>query len=405
MRDFRFRAGQMALAGLLSAFGVFAIAGCEQLEDAVDDVTSSDDTPPATDSVESGPPVAEPAPVTPEPPRLVAADLIAAFESLSPEQIDDSALAAVAQTPESAAAVTVVDSANPTAVTGAGLQTLTKLPNLHTLILNGNTMAASDWNTVGQLSGLRYLEVRGTAVDDNVVAAWKDLNELQSANLSGTQITAAAGPALAALTAVTDLELASTRIDDSTIAAIASLPIRSLNLSRCRITGASMSKIGSFEGLEELDLSFTQMLGGDFKGINRSKIRRLNVGETNFGIDGFVAIKGMRELEELNVYRAGLVDHTKCNVFKTMPRLRVLNAGGNQLTNAGLKVFFKGHRSLEELQLLNCKAISDAGLAELVGVKTLKVLNLSNTSCTQAGATALKQRLPECRIVTNDGTF
>lgn len=147
------------------------------------------------------------------------------------------------------------------------------------------------------------------------------------------------------------------------------------------------------------------MVGGDFKGINRSKIRRLNVGETNFGIEGFIAIRGMKQLEELNVYRAGLVEDTKCNVFKTMPKLRVLNAGGNQLTNAGLKVFFKGHRSLEELQLLNCKAISDAGLAELVGVKTLKVLNLSNTSCTQAGATALKQRLPECRIVTNDGVF
>ena len=80
-----------------------------------------------------------------------------------------------------------------------------------------------------------------------------------------------------------------------------------------------MSKIGSFAGLEELDLSFTQVQGGDFEGINRSSIRKLNVGETNFGIDGFAALKNMKDLEELNVYRSGLVEHTKCNVFKSMP--------------------------------------------------------------------------------------
>ena len=383
--------------------GITLCLGCEQIENAVDDATSTAADPPATEPVAADPPPVEPS--APEPPPLVAADLIAAFEALKPEQIDDAALAAVVQTPESAAAVTTVIATNPTGITGSGVALLAQLPNLHTLSLHGSRLAASDLSAVGKLGSLESLDVQGTAVDDSVIAAWSGLTGLRVANLAGTRITAAAGPALAGLTSLSELNLSSTQIDDSTLAAISELPIRKLDLSRCRITGASMSKIGSFAGLEELDLSFTQVQGGDFKGINRSSIRKLNVGETNFGIDGFAALKNMKDLEELNVYRSGLVEHTKCNVFKSMPKLRILNAGGNQITDAGLKVFFKGHRSLEELLLLNCKAVSDAGLSQLVGVKTLKVLNLSNTLCTQAGATALKQRLPECTIVTNDGTL
>ena len=54
--------------------------------------------------------------------------------------------------------------------------------------------------------------------------------------------------------------------------------------------------------------------------------------------------------------------------------------------------------SLEELDLHHNKGITDNGLAALVGIKTLKLLDVTGTSCGAAGRQALKQKLPECTI-------
>lgn len=113
----------------------------------------------------------------------------------------------------------------------------------------------------------------------------------------------------------------------------------------------------------------------------------------------------MKSLENLNVYQCGLVEHLAANVFRTFPNLKVLNAGNNVLTNAGMDVFFKGHKSLEELHLAGNKGISDQGLAALVAVKTLRIVDVHDTGCTANGATALKAKLPDCKIIISGGTF
>jgi hypothetical protein len=68
-------------------------------------------------------------------------------------------------------------------------------------------------------------------------------------------------------------------------------------------------------------------------------------------------------------------------------------------------VFFKGHKTLEDLRLYSNKGITDNGLAALIGVKTLKNLDVSDTSCGAAGGQALKAKLPECTIRTSNGVF
>jgi len=70
-----------------------------------------------------------------------------------------------------------------------------------------------------------------------------------------------------------------------------------------------------------------------------------------------------------------------------------------------MTVFFKGHKTLEELHLGDNKGITDNGLAALIGVKTLRLLEVSSTGCGAAGAQALKQKLPECTIITSTGKF
>jgi hypothetical protein len=93
-----------------------------------------------------------------------------------------------------------------------------------------------------------------------------------------------------------------------------------------------------------LNVSFCQITGDGFKGFGKSNIKEMSVGETQFGIEGFAAIRGMSALENLNVYSAGLVEHKSVNVFRTFPKLKILNAGRNSVTDAGMVVFLKATR-------------------------------------------------------------
>ncbi len=391
---------------LILTLAFLTACGCDQVGSVVDDVKSTvtETTPPSTASappvapVIQTPPPQPPAPPTPE-------ELLAEFRSLQPRQITDAALARVTSQPEAASAITELElHGEPVSRTGLGY--LAAMENLTSLTLTSATLLPEDLSVLGQATSLKVLGLSGTKTNDVVVGNLTTLSNLESLDLSFTAISPAAGASMSRFTNLHVLNLASTPADDSTIAAISSLPIKDLMLSRTRISNASLATIRQFELLEALQVPFCGVTGAGFQGYSGSGLKLLNVGETTFGLDGFINIKGIASLENLNVYQAGLVEHIKIKtVFKSFPNLKILNAGNNALTNAGMDVFFKGHKSLEELHLHGNKGISDQGLAALIAMKTLKVLDVHDTGCSANGATALKAKLPECKIITSGGTF
>ena len=390
----------------LLTMAVLTLFGCDKVQSVVDEVKSSTtDTQRSTAAVPPmqappGIPAAAPAPSTEPTPE----QLLAEFRGLKLHEISDSALARVASRPEAASAITDLDLQGDQ-ITARGLESLVAMENLASLRILCPAIRPEGLFVLGRITSLKSLSIGSNQVNDDVVAALTTLSQLESLDLSGTSITPAAGAPLSRLTNLQSLNLGSTAVDDSTIAAIQSLPIRHLQLSRTRISDASLGFIKNIGSLESLEVPFCSVTGAGFKGFESTDIKRLIVGETPFGIEGFVNIKGMKSLEELNVFRAGLVEHKNANVFRTFPKLKYLNAGGNSITNAGMEVFFEGHRTLEELHLMYNSGISDQGLAALIGVKTLKLLEVANTGCTSSGAMALKQKLPNCTIRVNDGTF
>ncbi len=391
---------------LLLTMAVLTLSGCDKVKSVVDDVKSS--TTESQQSTAAAPPV-QAAPsmpaATPAPPtEPTAEELLAEFRGLKLHEINDGALARVTSRPEAASAITALELQGDQ-ITARGLESLVAMENLTSLRLLCPMIPPEGMSVLGRITSLQSLSIGANQVNDTVVAALTPLSQLESLDLSGTSITPAAGAPLSRFTNLKVLSLNSTAADDLTIAAISSLPLKSLQLNRTRISNASLPTIKQFQSLESLDVAFCGVTGAGFKGFGSTDIKRLIVGETSFGIEGFVNIKGMKSLEELNVYRSGLVEHKLANVFRTFPKLKYLNAGGNSITNAGMEVFFEGHRTLEELHLMYNSGISDQGLAALIGVKTLKVLEVANTGCTPNGAMALKQKLPDCTIRVNDGTF
>ena len=381
-----------------------AACGCDQVGSVVDDVKSTvteSAQPSTTPASQAAPAVPTPSPQAVLPPT--PEELLAEFRSLPSQQITDAALARVTSRPEAASVITELQLHEQ--ITRTGLGYLAAMENLTSLTLRNSTLLPEDLSVLGQAMSLKVLGIGSTRTNDVVVGNLTTLSNLESLDLSNTAISAAAGASLSRFTNLQVLNLASTPIDDSTIAAISALPIKDLMLSQTRISNASLATIRQFRSLESLQVPFCGVTGAGFQGYGGSGLKVLNVGETAFGLEGFINIKGMKSLENLNVYRSGLVEHVKANVFRTFPNLRILNAGNNAITNAGMDVFFKGHKSLEELHLVGNKGISDQGLAALIAVKTLRVLDVHDTGCTANGAAALKAKLPDCRITTSGGIF
>lgn len=309
----------------------------------------------------------------------------------------------MASSPEAAAAITEVNLSG-AQVSARGLGYLSNLPNLESLDASNTRVAADSLMAIGQSKSLRSINISGSDADDRVVGELSKIPHLQTLNLSNTRISTNAVSDLGSMRELTDLSLMGTATDQM-IAGLTALPIRRLDLSRSKVTNASLPMLLQIPTLESLNLDWCAVTGDGFKGFAKSDIKKLSVGATQFGTEGLLAIKGMRSLEDLNVFDARVEMHLKANVFRTFPNLRILNAGKNALSDAALDVFFKGHKSLEELHLPHHKGITDNGLQYLIGVRKLKRLNLIDTSVNGPGAQALKKRLPECTIETPKGVF
>ncbi|MDA0810429.1 MAG: hypothetical protein O3B68_20745 [Planctomycetota bacterium] len=388
----------------------FAAAGCDKVEGLVEDGKSLvngeepavADTPAVVDPAAAPPAITTPEPVVPAGPT--PQQIVEQFTALRPGEITDGSLAQLASSPEAAAAITEIDMRG-AKVSVSGLKFLGALPNLETLKASNLPVTPDSLTTIGKVQSLKNLDLSNSGANDQVISELSQIPHLQTLNLNGTRVTGGSATGLGAMQELTELSLVGTAADDLVVASLASLPIRRLNLAKTQITNASLPHILKIKTLESLNVSFCGVTGDGFKGFGKSDIKELDVGETRFGIEGFMAIRGMSALENLSVYGAGLVEHKSANVFRTFPKLKILNAGKNPLTDAGMHVFFKGHKTLEELHLQLNKGITDNGLAALIGVKTLRLLDVAGTSCGAAGAQALKAKLPECTIRTSNGQF
>jgi Leucine-rich repeat (LRR) protein len=402
--------GQSQTRVLIATFAIvgFTVSGCDNIPaiptagELLGNGEESADTDTAAGTTTTTEVIAPPERVVPAGPT--PQQIVDQFTSLRSNEITDGTLAQLASSPEAAAAITEIDM-HGAQISAKGLGYLGALPNLETLNVSNSPVAADSLTALAKAQSLKNINLSNSDANDRVISELSQIPHLQTLDLSGTPVTGGSATGLGSMRELTELSLMGTSADDQVVAALASLPLRKLDLSKSRITSASLPSILKISTLESLNVSFCAVKGAAFKGINRTGIKDLNVGETLFGIDGFKAIKGMKSLEKLNIYQTGLVQHKSCNVFRTFPNLKTLNAGKNGIGDPGMVVFFKGHKTLEELKLHQNKDITDNGLAALIAVKTLRVLDVTSTSCGAAGGRALKAKLPECTIHTSGGTF
>lgn len=387
-------------------------SGCDKVESVVNDVKSEISSTPApapSPVPDASSPVELPVimPTVPEPvvPPPNPQELAGRLMSMKPGEIDDAVLTQVANVPEAAAMITELTMAG-SHVTGAGLSQLPKYPQLKSVNMAGMShLASGDMSTLGKVKSLVDVDLRSTQAEDNLLHGLATLPHLQSAQLDHTRVTTAGVAALKACLELQSLSLESTAVTDEALIALAGTPLRKLNVRFTGVSDAGVSALGRTATLEELNVADTRTTFQAFKTFKDPPLRVLNVGSTAFGVDGLVLIRNFKNLEELYLYQAGILEQPKANVFRSLPKLRVLVLNNNQISDQGVDILLKGHKTLERLELGGMKSISDRGLAALVPNKALKYLNVHGTACTSAGARALKERLPEITVRTDQGEF
>jgi Leucine-rich repeat (LRR) protein len=208
------------------------------------------------------------------------------------------------------------------------------------------------------------------------------------------------------------VDLQASWVSDGELALLAKLPkLRQLDLSMTRITDAGLRALRAAAELEEVNLYYAELITDEGLGAARGwpRLKRLNLRGTKASDNALEYLAAAPELEWLDV---GFSQVTDSGLYRlaALPKLRTLVLGGNKLTETGLAAISE-LRHLEVLDLggkqrtdsgLWTVSISPAGADVLSRMRRLRQLRLTGANVSAEVVGSLKERLPDCRIITAD---
>jgi hypothetical protein len=170
--------------------------------------------------------------------------------------------------------------------------------------------------------------------------------------------------------------------------------LRELNMNRCNLDEARLRELGSLKHLKELSLERSLLWKAGLAHIvDLTELRILNLGRADLWVD----TRGRQPIGET-------LGNDALPYVARLTQLRVLNLNDTSVTDAGLQ----GLRNLTELAELRLRgtAVTDAGLRSLSELKNLRVLDLNFTGITAGGLKYLMGlgKLEELDVRGNDLT-
>ncbi len=239
-------------------------------------------------------------------------------------------------------------------------------------------------------------------VTDHDLAPLESLDRLEELAISVAPITDSGLKHISNLTELRIVSLWETRgISDVGLGHLAKLTkLQTLNLYRCGITDAGLVHIRRMTDVENLMLSQTKVTGPGLSQLGgMSKLNRLCTPTNCVGLTHIGRLKSLQEL-----YAEDAESQTPCDGLAQLAGLkglRVLMLGGS-LCSQGLTQIggHTGHTQLSSIRTLGLGGtkVSDAGLAHLNGSKSLGRLVVGR-GVTDAGITAIRQALPTIKVI------
>jgi hypothetical protein len=335
-------------------------SGCNKIRDfELEKPKSSTSTPsapppggpavPGNAPPSSAPPVAA-APPPPKTPTQVIDEFLAS----GPRDRNDEAVKKIASLPEAVDRFVELDLGG-SMVTDEGIKSIAPLKKVETLKLNGTRASSEGLKVIAELPALTKLDISTCGMVDE--RGFAEINRSRS---------------------LVELDLSNSYSGDAALAELKDLrTLRILKLGGCaNFTGRAFSELIAKGGLPEL--------------------REIHAGGSPFVFYGLLQLNRLKNLEVLNATHREMND-SAIEGFENCRSMKRLNIAGGKVSNNGLKLLAK-LKELEELDIGNSPAVTDAGLASLRGLRQLKKLNLNGTRCTPAGVEALRKVLKATEI-------
>ncbi len=187
------------------------------------------------------------------------------------------------------------------------------------------------------------------------------------------------------------------RAIDQAIAAVERGESAEILLPGIQVTGADLRRIGRLKMLHKLNLGTQPLdLGDDLLALrDLAGLQELVLGAAPITDRGLAAVRGMRELNRLNVTGTRVTDDGLV-VLVELPKLEKLRIGGPAITDAGV-ARLKTMKQLKELILWDCP-LTDGSLPHLLEMTHLRTLYLYGTGISEEGLSNLSAALKPYKV-------
>ena len=248
------------------------------------------------------------------------------------------------------------------------------LPNLKYLNASRSGVTSRGVSELRAAKGLKVLLLLDTNMDEDLAPSLRHFPNLQEIALSGTAVGDETCRSLAVnCRALRNVRLEATKITDVGIAHLSNCEhLEYLEISGCKSTtdaaGESLAKLKNLQVLRSTRTSFADESCKKIAGL--PKLHRLAITRTQVTDKGVLALAGSRTIKELYLWDTHVGD-------------------------AGIKGLVG--LPLEELDLRETK-ITDAAIADIAAIRTLKIVRISKTAISQDGGFRLKKLRPDLQI-------
>ncbi|MBS1957706.1 MAG: hypothetical protein JST89_26195 [Cyanobacteria bacterium SZAS-4] len=153
-----------------------------------------------------------------------------------------------------------------------------------------------------------------------------------------------------------------------------------------------------------MDFSFTDMNDKTFSKLNGpSTVENMDLSRTLVKDLAANGLKGMPNLQDIDLSDSSLNDAGVANLVKACPQLKFLTLTGTHVTDE----CFLSLQKLQHLVKLKIKrtAISGKNFDKLVGLKSLVKISLAGTHLQKEYVQKFRKARPTCRLAIDDPEF
>ncbi|GAB5405775.1 MAG: hypothetical protein Aurels2KO_40060 [Aureliella sp.] len=289
-----------------------------------------------------------------------------------------------------------------TPITDAIAAQVGKLSKVTKLSIYSSEMSSAGWESLGGLSSVQHLDLRGCKVGNTqLVAAASSMPRLRSLRLNGKDgSTTVDDDGLSFLEKCKDLKVLAIDHLWVSVDSLAKLPnpdgMLELYAATTLIDDEALATISSWKGLKKLRAANTSVSNAGLADIESMKLEELDLSECQqFDDSGMASVGKITTLKRLNLWRTSITDAGVAEIAPLV-NLTWLNLDNIPLSDDGLKALSEMQK-LEFLHLGSTQ-VTDSGMEHLVALESLNDLRVTRTAVTEDGVQPLREAHPKMNI-------